>query len=64
MTYPVITLPQTILCGKCGNHMRSDSAFGRIDKPLIVRCYSTQCEHYDIALVFPVTLTELQRAEA
>ena len=62
MTYSVITFPQTILCGKCGYLMRAEDTF-HIGKPCVIRCYSTQCEHYDIPLVFPETHIELQRAE-
>jgi hypothetical protein len=62
MTYSAITIPQTILCGKCGHHMRADGDF-HLGEPVILRCYSTQCEHYDIALIFPLTPIELRKAE-
>lgn len=62
MTYSAIAFPSTILCGKCGHLMRADETF-HIGQPVIVRCTSTQCEHYDIALAFPVTQIELTLAD-
>jgi hypothetical protein len=59
MTYSVITLPQTILCGKCGHHMRADDTF-QLGKPVILRCEYYQCENRGIALEFPVTPIEIE----
>lgn len=63
MKHSAIFIPQSIQCGQCGHQMRYDDTL-RLGQPVIVRCYSTQCEDYDIPLIFPVTRIELQRVEA
>ena len=65
MSYPVMVMPPQIVCGKCGNHMRCDRDKLSITKRFaIVECVRIDCEQYDIPLVYPLTVTELERAES
>lgn len=58
----VITLPGSILCGKCGHAMRHENDPFKIGKPVHMVCLTRGCEWREIQVVVPVTSIEVEKA--
>lgn len=63
MSHPVCAHPGAISCGKCGQIMRSEPDWKPGETHMRIFCWNSRCEQYDLPLVYPVTMLELEKAE-